>query len=296
MDYFSAVRAFTRVVETGSFVKAADSLQLPRNTVTKLVQSLEAHLRVRLLNRTTRRVSATTDGAAYYERMSRILEAWQEAEFDLVSAQAHPRGRLRVDMGSAMAAHVVIPSLPAFRVRYPDMQLDIGANDRPIDMVSDGVDRVVRAGKLSDPSVIARHIGDLPFVLCASKDYLARHGEPRHPADLEKGHTLIRYFYAGSGRPAPIELRSGDEKLTVKGSYFVSVNDANALLAAGLAGLGVVHTLAVIAQASIDEGKLVPLLRDWSSEPVPISIVYPPNRHLGARVRVFVDWMAQLFK
>lgn len=296
MDYFTAVRAFTRVVESGSFIKAADSLNLPRNTVTKLVQSLEAHLRVRLLNRTTRRVSATTDGAAYYERMSRVLEEWQEAESDLASAQAHPRGRLRVDMGSAMAAHVVIPALPAFQARYPDLQIDIGASDRPIDLISDGVDCVVRAGRLTDPSLIARHIGDLPFVLCATPGYLERHGEPAHPAELAQGHTLVRYFYAGSTRQSPIELRSGNERVSVQGRYFVSVNDGNALLTAGLAGLGVLHTLAVIAQSSIDEGRLVPLLTGWSADPIPISIAYPTNRHLSARVRVFVDWMVEIFQ
>jgi LysR family transcriptional regulator for bpeEF and oprC len=296
MDYFSAVRAFTRVVETGSFVKASDSLRLPRNTVTKLVQSLEAHLQVKLLNRTTRRVSATNDGTAYYERMSRLLEEWQEAETELASAQAQPRGRLRVDMGASMATQLVIPALPAFHARYPDLQLDIGVSDRPVDMVSDRVDCVVRAGRLTDPSLIARHIGNLPFVLCASPEYVSSHGEPSHPGELEQSHTLIRYFYAGTSRILPLELYKGDERVTVQGRYFVSVNDSNASLAAVLAGLGILHTLTFVAQPYIDEGKLVPLLPAWSADPVPISIIYSPNRHLSTRVRVFVDWMVKVFK
>jgi DNA-binding transcriptional LysR family regulator len=296
MDYFTAVRAFVRIVETGSFIKASDSLQLPRNTVTKLVQSLEAHLRIKLLNRTTRHVSPTTDGNAYYQRMSRILEEWEEVESELVSAQAHPRGRLRIDMATLIATQLVIPALPAFQARYPDLQLDIGSSDRPIDLVSERVDCVVRGGKVTDPSMIVRQIGDMPLVLCATRDYLDRHGEPMHPIDLAHGHTLIRYFYAGTSRQSPIELSSDEELVTVQGHHFISVNDGNALLAAGLAGLGVVNLLTAIAQPYIEEGKLIPLLTSWSAQPVPLSILYAPNRHLSTRVRVFVDWMVELFK
>jgi DNA-binding transcriptional LysR family regulator len=295
MDQLGAVRAFIRVVETGSFTKASDSLELPRNSVTKLIQALEARLQVRLLNRTTRRVSVTNDGAAYYERMSRILEEWQEAESELTSARTRLRGILRVDMASALATQLVIPSLPAFLRRYPGLQLDLGASDRFAELISDRVDCAVRAGRITDPSLIARHIGDLPFVLCATKAYVARHGKPKHPADLERGHTMVRYFFAGSGRKQPIVLRAGDSEVTVQSRYDVAVNDGNALLAAGLAGLGVLHTLALIAQPHIAEGRLVPLLEEWTAEPVPISIIYSPTRHLSARVRVFVDWMVQLF-
>ena len=291
-----AVRAFTRVVETGSFVKAAASLELPRNTVTKLVQGLEAHLRVKLLNRTTRRVSTTSDGTAYYERMARILDEWQEAESALTSAQASPRGRLRVDMAASMATMLVIPALPDFHARYPELQIDIGVSDRPVDLVSDRVDCVVRAGRIGDPSLIARHLGDVRFMTCATPDYLARHGTPLHPDELEHGHLLVRYFYAGSGRRLPLAFRRGEQHIEVKGRYFVSVNDANALLAAGLAGLGIMHGPAFVVQPHIAAGRLVPLLQDWTGEVNPVSIVYAPNRHLSTRVRVFVDWMVQLFK
>jgi DNA-binding transcriptional LysR family regulator len=296
MDRLTAVRAFLRVVETGSFVKAADSLELPRNTVTKLVQSLEAHLRVKLLNRTTRRVSITNDGALYYERMSRVVDEWQEVESELTSAQLNPRGRLRVDMASAIATQLVIPALPAFQQRYPDLQLDIGASDRPIDLVSERVDCVVRAGVINDPSIVARHLGDLPFILCASKSYLKQHGVPKRPSDLESGHTLIRYFFAGTGRKLPIVLSRGEDEVTVQGKHFISVNDGNALLTAALSGLGIIHTVSLIAQPHIDSGDLVPLLEDWQLDIIPFSIVYSPNRHLSARARVFVDWMVQLFQ
>ncbi|GGC81461.1 LysR family transcriptional regulator [Undibacterium terreum] len=296
MDYFTAVKTFTRVVETGSFAKAADSLEVPRNMVTKLVQSLEAHLRVKLLNRTTRRVSMTNDGAAYYERMSRLMEEWLEVESDLASAQSNPRGRLRVDMGATLASFLVIPALASFHARYPDLQLDIGVSDRPVDLISDRIDCVVRAGKVTDPSLIARHIGDLPFVTCAAPGYMKGREFPEHPADLERGHTLIRYFFAGSGRQSPVVLNFGDEQATLRGRHFVSVNDTNALLAAGLAELGILHLPAFAAQSHIEAGRLVSLLDNWTAEPVPISIVYSANRHLSSRVRVFVDWMVELFK
>lgn len=296
MDYFASVRAFTRVVESGSFVKAAASLDLPRNTLTKQVQALEAHLRTKLLNRTTRRVSMTNDGAAYYERMSRLMEEWEEVESELAHAQASPRGRLRVDMASATATQLVIPALPAFHARYPDVQLDIGVSDRPADLISERVDCVVRAGKITDPSLIARHVGDLPFVACATPDYLKKHGKPRYPEDLDDGHMLVRYFFSGSGRQLPIELERDGERVTVKGRHFIAVNDGNALLAAALTGLGIAHMPAFIAQSYIDAGRLVPVLIDWTADVVPISIVYSPNRHLSTRVRVFVDWMIELFR
>ncbi|MRW87387.1 LysR family transcriptional regulator [Pseudoduganella sp. FT26W] len=296
MDYFLAAKAFVSVAETGSFVKTAAMLDLPRNTVTKLIQALEAHLRVKLFHRTTRRVSLTNDGAAYYERMSRVLDEWHEAEADLTDAHSAPRGKLRVDMGTTMASILVIPALPDFRRKYPDLQLDIGISDRPVNLVHDRVDCVVRGGEIADQSLIARHIGALRFVTCATPEYLSRHGTPSHPSDLQEDHVLVRYFYAGSGRKAPIEYTKGDERILVQGRQFLAVNDSNAYLAAGLAGLGVLHTLAFMAQPHIDAGRLVPILQEWSSPPNQISIVYLPNRHLSARVRVFVDWMVELFQ
>lgn len=296
MDYFASVRAFTRVVEAGSFIKAAASLDLPRNTLTKQVQALEAHLRTRLLNRTTRHVSMTNEGAAYYERMSHIVEEWQEVESELVHAQASPRGRLRVDMASATATQLVIPALPAFHARYPEVQLDIGVGDRPADLLGERVDCVVRTGKVTDPSLIARHVGDLSFIACATPAYLKQHGKPRRPEDLNEGHLLVRYFFSKSGRQLPIELARDGEHVTVKGRHFVAVNDGNALLVATLTGLGIAHIPAFIAQPHIDAGRLVPVLADWTADTIPVSIVYSPNRHLSTRVRVFVDWMIELFR
>lgn len=296
MDYLTAVRAFARVAESGSFAKAADSLQLPRNSVTKLVQSLEAHLRIKLLNRTTRRVSMTSDGAAYYERMSRLLEEWDEVEDELARARSHPRGRLRVDMGTTVASLLLIPTLAQFHMRYPDVQLDIGASDRPVDLVGERVDCVIRAGAVSDPSLIARQLGTLPQTSVATPGYLEAHGVPLHPDDLEEGHQLIRYTYAGSTRQLPIVLARDGQSIVVRGKHFVSVNDTGAMLSATLAGLGIMHGPAFITGRHVDSGALVQVLGDWQAPAVPIYIVYPANRHLSARVRVFVDWMLELFR
>lgn len=296
MDYFNAVKAFIQVVEAGSFTKASQTLNLPRNTVTKHIQSLEIHLRVKLLNRTTRRISLTNDGTAYYERMVRVVDQWLEAESDLASAQARPHGRLRVDMGSTMATMLVLPALPDFQRRYPELQLDIGVSDRPVDLLGDRVDCVIRGGALNDPSLIARRLGSLKFVTCATPGYLATHGTPSHPTDLETNHQMVRYFFAGTNRRLPVEFVKGDERISVDANYFVSVNDSNALLAAALAGMGVLQTLMFMAEAHFKSGALVQLLEDWSLEPNPIYIVYSPNRHLSARVRVFVEWLVELFE
>ncbi|SEQ00355.1 DNA-binding transcriptional regulator, LysR family [Pseudomonas sp. NFACC02] len=296
MDYFTAVKAFIQVVEAGSFVKAAQTLNLPRNTVTKHIQSLESHLRVKLLNRTTRRISLTNDGTAYYERMVRVVDQWLEAESDLVSTQARPHGRLRVDMGSTMATMLVLPALPDFQKRYPELQLDIGVSDRPVDLLGDRVDCVIRGGTLSDPSLIARRLGSLEFVTCASPAYLAAHGTPLHPSDLETNHQMVRYFFAGTHRRLPVEFVRGGERISVDANYFVSVNDSNALIAAALAGMGVLQTLMFMAEPHFKSGALVQLLEDWSLEPNPIYIVYSPNRHLSARVRVFAEWLVGLFE
>jgi len=296
VDYFNAVKAFIQVVEAGSFIKAAQTLNLPRNTVTKHIQSLEIHLRVKLLNRTTRRISLTNDGTAYYERMVRVVDQWLEAESDLASAQARPHGRLRVDMGSSMATMLVLPALPDFQRRYPQLQLDIGVSDRPVDLLGDRVDCVIRGGALNDLSLIARRLGSLTFVTCATPEYLAAHGTPSHPIDLEANHQMVRYFFAGTNRRLPVEFVKGDERISLDVNYFISVNDSNALLAAALAGMGVLQTLTFMAEPHFKSGALVQLLEDWSLEPNPIYIVYSPNRHLSARVRVFVEWLVELFE
>ena len=295
MDYFLAVQAFNRIVETGSFVKAAAQLDLHPNAITKLVQALESHLRVKLLNRTTRRVTLTTEGSVYHARMSRVLDQWLEVESEMAVSQSSPRGRIRVDMGTTIATLLVIPALPAFHARYPHLQIDIGASDRTADLASESIDCVIRGGILQDSALIARRLGSLDFVTCATPAYLAAHEQLSHPAQLEDGHTLVRYFFPTSGRQNKLEFVRGDEQVVVEGNYVVAVNDSNGYLAAGLAGLGVIHTLRFMAQPHIDSGALVPVLEDWSVPANPLSVVFMPNRHLSVRVRAFVDWLVEHF-
>ena len=295
MDYFQAVQAFLRIVETGSFVKAAAQLQVHPNAVTKLMQALESHLRVKLLNRTTRTVTLTPEGSAYHTRMSRVLDQWLEAESDMAVSRIHPSGRIRVDMGTTIATLLVIPALHDFHQRYPDIQIDIGASDRTADLASESIDCVIRGGHLPDSTLIARGLGCLEFVTCATPAYLTAHGTPDHPSELEQGHTLVRYFFPGTGKQNTLELLQGDQRVAVQGRHIVAVNDSNAYLAAGLAGLGVIHTLRFMVQPHIDAGALVPVLTQWSAAPNPLSVVYMPNRHLSARVRVFVDWLVEVF-
>lgn len=295
MDYFQAVQAFLRIVETGSFVKAAAQLDVHPNAVTKLIQALESHLRVKLLNRTTRTVTLTPEGSAYHTRMSRVLDQWLEAESDMAVSRSRPSGRVRVDMGTTIATLLVIPALRDFHERYPDIQIDIGASDRTADLASESIDCVIRGGHLPDSAMIARGLGSLEFVTCATPAYLAAHGTPNHPIELEEGHTLVRYFFPGTGKQNRLALIRADEQVAVEGRHFVAVNDSNAYLAAGLAGLGVIHTLRFMVQPHIDMGTLVPVLTQWSAAPNPLAVVYMPNRHLSARVRVFVEWLVEVF-
>ena len=189
------MQVFARVVETGSFTRAAESLNLPKGSVTKLVQQLEERLKVRLLNRTTRQVTVTADGAAYYERTSRLLNDLDDIEASMSNAQANPSGRLRVDVGTSVARLILIPALPDFYRRYPDIQIDLGVTDRPVDLISDNVDCVIRGGELVEQSLVARRVGNMQLVTVATPAYLRERGMPRHPSELESGgHTTVNFF------------------------------------------------------------------------------------------------------
>ncbi len=294
-DQLAAMRAFARVVEAGNFTRAANLLDMPKATVTKLIQTLEAHLRTKLLHRTTRRVRVTPDGAAYYERVVELLADLDELDESMRLSQASPKGRLRIDVSASLALRVIIPALPGFHARYPDIQIDLGTTDRPVDLIAENVDCVVRAGQLTDQSLIARRIGELHFITCASPSYLDRYGEPQHPLELEKSHYMVGYFHAGTGQPGSFDFISDGERYEIKGRYIVSVNEADVYVAAGLAGLGIMQAPAFMVQQHIGTGALRPVLSGWITNPIPLHVVYPPNRHLSNKLRIFVDWIAELF-
>jgi len=295
MDRFDAMQAFARVVEAGSFTKAADTLHMSRTTVTQLVQQLEARLRVKLLNRTTRQVNVTADGAAYYERVVRLLADMDDAETSLSNATSAPRGRLRVDVPSPFARMILAPALPAFHARYPEIQLDLGVSDRRVDLIGENVDCVVRGGTITDQSLVARHVGDLQLGVHASPAYIERMGAPSHPRELEDSHhRVVGFLWARTGKPLPYAMRRGDERVQAQGRYVVALDDGNAYLAAGLAGMGVLWLPAYMAGPHVASGELVTLFEDWTLDPMPMHVAFPPNRHVSAKLRVFIDWIVEL--
>lgn len=295
MDRFDAMQAFVRVVETGSFTKAAATLHMSKTTVTQLVQQLEARLRVRLLNRTTRKVNVTADGAAYYERVVRLLVDMDDAETSLSSASMTPRGRLRVDVPSPLARMLLIPGLPGFFARYPEIQLTVGVSDRIVDIIGENVDCVVRGGEITDQSLVARHVGDLKLGIYAAPSYLQRFGTPVHPRELEEGrHNTVGFLWFRTGKALPYAMQRGEERMEAHGRSQLMVDDGNAYLAAGLAGLGIIWLPQYMARPHLASGELLPLFEDWQMTPMPMYLAFPPNRHVSAKVRVFIDWMIEL--
>lgn len=295
MDRFDAMQAFARVVEAGSFTKAAETLHMSKTTVTQLVQQLEARLRVKLLNRTTRKVNVTVDGAVYYERVIRLLADMDDAETSLSGASALPRGRLRVDVPSPLASLILVPALPDFHARYPDIQIDMGVSDRIVDMIDENVDCVVRGGELTDQSLMARKVGDLPLGVFAAPSYLARVGTPLHPRELEDSqHRVVGFLWARTGKPVPYAMRNNGESVEITGRYVLAVDDGNAYLSAGLAGLGVLWLPKYMSRACEARGELVPLFEHWNLDPMPLYVAYPPNRHISLKLRVFIDWVVEL--
>jgi DNA-binding transcriptional LysR family regulator len=295
MDHMQAIRAFARVVETGGFARAADSLQMPNATLSKQIQQLERHLGVKLLERTTRRVRVTSDGAAYYERTRHLLAELDELETTLGNAQTRPRGRLRVDTGGSTASGILIPAFPEFQARYPQIQLQLGVTDRTVDLIGENIDCAIRS-TAQDPALIARRIGRLPWTTCASPSYLARHGVPTHPRQIvDADYPVAGYFSNSSGILQPIELLVGGEPFPIEPKHSILVNESNAHLACALAGLGLVHTLDFMVRPAIERGELIAVLTEYRPKPLDVFVVYPPSRQLSTKVRVFIEWVTQTY-
>jgi LysR family transcriptional regulator for bpeEF and oprC len=294
MDRLQAMKVFTRVAETGSFSRAADSLAMPRASATIIIQQLEAYLKVRLLHRTTRRLSLTPDGAAYYDRCARILAEIEEAESAFVVGNQGPRGRLRIDMPLALGRGVVMPALYDFHAQYPDIDLMVGMGDRPVDLIQDSVDVVIRIGALADSTLVARRLGEHHTATVASPDYLARYGTPRTLEDLDQ-HLTIHYFWR-TGRPMDYTFVVDGQTVPLKMRGRFAVNDVETFVDGALRGLGIVQAPLFLARPHLASGALVEVLPQWRPAVSPISVLYPPNRHLSPAVRTFVDWVAVLFE
>lgn len=295
MNRLDAMEVFARVAETGSFTAAARSLRIPRASATTRVQALEARLGVKLLHRTTRRVSLTSDGAVYFEECRRILNELAALEESLGAAAARPRGRLRVDVPASAARNLIAPALPAFLAKNPEVVVELGSTDRAVDLVAEGIDCVIRGGDVHDESLAARRLGALPVITCAAPAYLRQHGTPRSPRDLE-GHHFVNYFSSRTGRVFEVDFARGDEELTLHPPHRVAANDAETWVALALAGLGLLQVPAAAhVRRLIEEGKLRRVLKDWAVPPLPMTVLYPPNRSLPARVRAFIDWVVVLY-
>lgn len=294
MDRFDTMLAFTRVVELESFTKAAMSLNLPKTTVSAQVMALEKRLRVKLLHRTTRRISVTTDGAAYYERAIRLLNELEETEAALNQATASAKGRLRVDVPTPLGRLVIIPSLPDFFNRYPEIQLEIGCDDRPIDLLEEGVDCVIRIGNLLDSSLVARRVGTMQFMLVASPDYLKTYGTPQIPDDLQR-HQAVHFFSSKTGKVRNFILENEGAQQEIPTIRKLAINNGDAIVAAALAGIGICQLPSFMVQGYLTEGKLEKVLGDYGAGSLPINALYPQNRHLSSKVRAFIEWVAELF-
>lgn len=294
MDRLQAMQVFTRVVDTNSFTKAAETLSLPRASVTTIIQNLEAFLGVRLMHRTTRRLSLTPDGAAYYERCVRILADVEETEASFQNNNRNPHGKLRIDIPGSIGRLLVIPSLCEFHTRYPDIDLQLGLSDRPVDLLQEGVDCVIRVGALQDSSLVARRIGLFEGTSVASPAYLEKHGEPQTIEDLSH-HKAVNYFSSRTGRTLDWAFLIDGKEVEVKMNSVVSVNDADAYVTCGLEGFGLIQPPRFMVLPYLSDGRLKEILPGYKPLPLPISVVYPHSRHLSPKVRVFVDWIAEVF-
>src|SRR5258706_11461207 len=288
-----AMEVFVRVVETGGITRAAERLRLPKATVTTLLQKLEATLGVKLLNRTTRHVSTTADGAAYYQRCVAILASIRETEESLAKQRSAPRGRLRVDVPTLMARSVFVPALTDLFARYPDLELALACNERRADLLEEGIDCAVWSGDIEDTRLVARRAGYLYFATCAAPSYLAAHGQPKHPHDLAH-HRCINRFAPGTGAVTAWTFTRDGERVEAAFPGHVALEDENSYVAAAEAGLGIAQIPAFVLKESMERGSLDLLLGDWFPEPSPLYVVYPQFRHLSGRIRVFVDWVAQM--
>lgn len=295
MNQILAMRAFVRVVDAGTFTKASDSLEMPNSTLSKLIQALEAHLRAKLLQRTTRRVSVTAEGARYYQHAVHLLAELDAIDSAFQTSRSEPRGRLRVDMGSSVANSVFMPALPEFLARFPEIEIDVGVSDSVVNMVAEKVDCVIRGGAVLDPSLVARPIGGTAWVTCATPQYLELYGTPQHPEQLRKHHRVVSYLSRQTSRVVPLRFGHGKSEIELAANATVRINESNAHVAGGLAGLGVIQTLFYMVKPYLERGDLVPILQEWQPPNYPFFVLFPSNRYISSRQRVFIDWLVERF-
>lgn len=294
MDRIDLFRIFVRVVECSSFTRAADTLELPRSSVSAALAELERRVGARLLHRTTRKVSPTQEGLALYERSIRVIADVDETE-NLFRQEASPSGKLRVDVPARIGRLIVARALPGFLDAYPLIDISLGSTDRAVDLVMENVDCVLRVGPLEDSSLVARSIGQLQLVNVASPSYLARHGTPLTPNDLNE-HWAVNYASPATGRVEPWEWMEGSVRHEMDVRSRVTVNGAEAYIACCLSGLGLIQIPAYDVNDRLVSGDLVEVMPAYRAEPLPMALLYPHRQHLSPRVRVFADWLETIIR
>jgi DNA-binding transcriptional LysR family regulator len=292
MDRLDRMQLFVRIVERRSFSAAAADLGLARSTVTEAVKQLEEGIGTRLLERTTRYVTPTLDGRAFYERCLAILAEVDEAEN--IFRDAQPRGLLRVDAHGFLTRTFLLPRLHEFLDRYPLLELQIGQGDRLVDLVREGVDCVIRAGEIDDSGLIMRRLGTITEITCASRTYVEKHGLPKSLDALE-GHLAIGFISSRTGQIMPLEFVVSDEVRYVTLPSRLTVNNSDTMVDLARRGFGLIQAPRYRLQRDIDEGVLVEVLADFPPPPTLLSALYPQNRQLSPRVRVFLDWIVKVF-
>lgn len=296
MDQLQGMRVFARVAELGSFARAADDMDMSRAMASSYVAQLEKHVGTRLLHRTTRKVTVSPEGAVYLERCRRILAEVQAADDEMRHARARPQGKLRVDVPVAFGRYLLMPALPTFTERYPEMALEVRFNDRMVDLAGEHIDVAIRAGEIRAPDLIARRIATSRTVTCAAPDYIARHGVPRTPADL-KNHRTIGYLRSDASRPSEWRFRQGkDGTQRMKLNFALSFNTSDPMVLSAFEGQGIIQTNDLLLGTSLSQGRLVELLREYSCEGPPLSVVYPRATQHLAKVRVFAEFAAEIMR
>jgi len=295
MDRLKAMQTFVRIVEANSYTKAAETLDLPRAALTATIQKLEAYLGTQLLQRTTRTLSLTSDGAAYFRHCLAILAAVDEAEAPFrTSAKTSPRGRLRVELGGGVGRKVVLPRIGEFHRAYPEVELSLNLSEQMADLVREGVDCAVRVGELQDSSLVARQVGTMRYVTCAAPAYLSHTGVPQTLEDLAQ-HTAIMHLSGRTGRPFDWLFAEGGAVRKVDMASSLATNDAEGYVALALQGLGLVQVGTYLVSSHLASGALVEVLQDIPPTPSPVSLVYPQGRMASPKLQVFARWLEAIF-
>ncbi|MCB4810016.1 LysR family transcriptional regulator [Methylovorus menthalis] len=292
MDKLDAMQVFVRVAELASFTQAADSLGLPKGSISNAVSQLEARLGARLLHRTTRKVQLTQDGQRFYERCKDLLAEVDEVESLFQQTETLLRGRLRVDMPLNMAHNLVIPQLPEFMQRHPGIEIELSSTDRRVDPISEGFDCVVRVGILTESGLVARPLGSLEMVNCVSPAYIQQYGMPTTLEDLAE-HYMVHYVSVLGAKPSGFEYMEAGVSRHRPVPARVTVNNSSAYSMACLAGLGIIQVPVVAVRPYLQRGELVEVLADFKAEPMPVSLLYPHRRHLSRRLLAFMEWLTQ---